>query len=59
MRRHHFLVKHIKGLASFTSADTTKLFSHFSRCLIGLDWTESEGDLLKDVFVDSLLCVTM
>jgi hypothetical protein len=26
-------------------------------CLIGLDWDDSEGDLLRNVFGDSLTCV--
>jgi hypothetical protein len=43
--------------ASLTSADTNKLFSNFSRCLIGLDWDDSEEDLRRNVFGDSLPCV--
>jgi hypothetical protein len=39
--------------ASLTSADTNKLFSNFSRFLIGLDWDESKEDLLRNVFGDS------
>jgi hypothetical protein len=43
--------------ASLTSADTNKLFSNFSRCLIGLDWDDSEEDLLRNVVGDSQFCV--
>jgi DNA topoisomerase-2 len=51
-------IRPIKGLASLTSADTNKLFSNFSRCLIGLDWDDSEGDLRRNLFGDdSLPCV--